>query len=340
MWRQPAAEIVLGLLNCPLAGSALNLIEQMKTVQIGLVGLDTSHTTAFLEIFNGPVASGASTGARIVAAYRGGSPDIEASASRIDRFTRIAVEQYGLKLYDSVEELAANVDAVMILSVDGRVHLEQFRRVAGLGKPVFIDKPLGGTLAQAREIVALAAATKTPCFSSSSMRYAPGGVGSQMGDLGRILGAVSIGPAPREPHHPDLFWYGIHAVEALYTVLGAGCTEVARTSTAFSDVITGVWADGRTGTLQVSATGTGYSVTVIGEKGLATGGHAPGYHGLAAEILTFFRTGVSPVPLELTLEIHAFMAAADESKRRGGQSVGLDEVMGQARNASLEAMVR
>ncbi len=50
--------------------------------------------------------------------------------------------------------------------------------------------------------------------------------------------------------------------------------------------------------------------------------------------MRFFQTRVAPVPAAETIEIFAFMTAADESKRRGGESVSLREVLDQARSTA------
>ena len=135
-----------------------------------------------------------------------------------------------------------------------------------------------------------------------------------------------------EEHHPDLFWYGIHPTEALFTALGRGCESVARTHTADTDVVTGTWSDGRTGVLLALRTKPlPHKVSVFGAKAAAE--QKPGgdsYAPLVREIVRFFQTGVAPVSLEETLEIHAFMEAADESKRRGGAVVKLSEVLEKA----------
>ncbi|MGH7947569.1 MAG: gfo/Idh/MocA family oxidoreductase, partial [Opitutaceae bacterium] len=145
---------------------------------------------------------------------------------------------------------------------------------------------------------------------------------------GTLASVFSYGPAETEPHHPDMFWYGIHATEALYTVLGTGCEKVVRTHTKNTDVITGVWSDGRVGTMQGNRNGrAGYGVTAIGSKGAVKGGEKHGYKPLVEAYMKFFQTGVAPVPLETTIEILAFMEAADESKRRGGTPVTIAEVM-------------
>jgi predicted dehydrogenase len=263
---------------------------------------------------------------------------VESSASRIEGFTNTLVTKYGVKLYDSIEELSRNVDAILIESVDGRPHLDQARRAFAAHKPVFIDKPLAGTLRDGIELVRLAREQKVPLYSASSLRYAPFVLAVKRMDMGKQLGAFSVGPAHIEPHHPDMFYYGVHAVEMLYTALGRGCVSVVRTHTEDTDVLTGVWSDGRVGTMRGERNAkTEYALIIFGAKGMAqdkqgTGGYGP----LVAEIVKFFRTGVSPVAPEETLETLAFMEAADESKRRGGASVTLAEVM-KANGAAVEA---
>lgn len=300
-------------------------------LRIGLIGLDTSHVIVFTRTFNDPKSPDHVPGGKVVAAFKGGSKDIENSASRVDGYTKDLQEKYGVKLYDSIEELARNVDAIMIESVDGRPHLDQFRRTLAAGKPVFIDKPLGGSLKDSVEIVRLAKENKIPLFSSSSLRYGPDPLAPKLAKIGDVISVYSFGPAELEPHHPDFYWYGIHSVEAMYTVLGAGCQQVARTHTAGTDVITGVWADGRIGTVQGNRKGfKGYGLTILGTKGTTTAGDKHSYKGLTQEVMKFFQTGISPVAPETTLEIMAFMEAADESKRRGGAPVTLAEVMKKA----------
>jgi predicted dehydrogenase len=313
--------LLITLLLAPLLGRAQEL-------RLGMIGLDTSHVTAYLNIFNDPKHRDHVPGAKIVAAFKGGSQDIESSRSRVDGFTKTAVEKFGVKLYDSIEELARNVDAILILSVDGRPHLDQYRRTLAAKKPVFIDKPLAGSLKDAIEIGRLSRQHRVPVFSSSSLRYTVDSPLASLDKIGDVRSAISFGPAELEPHHPDMFWYGIHAVEALYSVLGPGCEKVVRTHTTNTDVITGIWSDGRVGTMQGNRGGrSGYGVTVIGAKGVAKGGEKHSYKPLAEHFLEFFQTGVAPVTIDTTIEILAFMEAADESKRRGGVPVAIADVM-------------
>lgn len=327
--RSPLVRLV------PLLFLALLLSSRAADLRIGMIGLDTSHVTQYLGILNDSKHKDHVPGGKIIAAFKGGSPDIESSRSRVDGFTKTAVEKYGVKLYETIEEMAKNVDAILILSVDGRPHLDQFRRTLAAKKPVFIDKPFAGTLKDAIEIARLSAEAKVPVFSSSSLRYTADGPMRSIDKAAQIISAFSFSPAELEPHHPDLFWYGIHGVEALYTVLGAGCEKVVRTHAKNTDVVTGVWSDGRVGTLQGNRRDGkgfgGYGVTVVTSKGVVKGGEKHSYKPLVEDYMKFFQTGVSPVPVETTLEILAFMEAADESKRRGGVPVSLAEVMKKAR---------
>jgi predicted dehydrogenase len=264
----------------------------------------------------------------VVAAYRGGSPDVFLSYSRIDGFEAELRKYPEIVFHETIESLAATVDAVMILSVDGRTHLEQAKRVFPTGKPVFIDKPLAGNLRDAIEIMALAKRLGVPCFSTSSRRYSPSLEPVLTAKVGQLQGALSYGPAMIEPNHPDLYFYGIHAVEGLYTAIGTGCQTVVRTHTEDTEVVTGVWADGRFGTVvgQRNAK-SGYGLTLYGTEAVVHETAQMTYVPMLRDILTFFRNGKPPVPADVTLEIMAFMEAADESKRRGGQPVSIAEVM-------------
>jgi len=295
-------------------------------LRIGMIGLDTSHVTAFTKLLNDPNDPNHVPGGRVVAGFPGGSPDIESSRTRVEGYTKELREKWGVQIFDSIEALCGAVDVVMLESVDGRPHLAQARPVIAARKPLFIDKPMAGSLRDVVEIFRLAREAKVPCFSSSSLRYYPGLVELKQADLGEVRGAVSTGPSPTEPHHPDLFWYGIHSTEALFAVLGADCESVVRTYTPATDVITGVWGGGKVGTLiGIRDAAAPYRVTVFGTKAVLDQKPGGDYTPLVREVIKFFQTGIAPVPPEETIKLFAFMEAADESKRRGGQPVKLSD---------------
>jgi hypothetical protein len=145
---------------------------------------------------------------------------------------------------------------------------------------------------------------------------------------------------PIDRTHPDLFWYGIHSVETLYTLMGPGCETVTRTHTGGADVVTGKWKDGRIGTMRGNREGRNYGAIAFGSKAVVSskessgGTNQPsrsGYHGMVSSIVKFFQTKTSPVPPEEMLEIMAFMEAAEISKARNGAPVALKELMQEAR---------
>ena len=316
------------------AGNLASLFE--KTIpenkkRIGIIGLDTSHSIEFTKALNNPDAGLEFAGYKVVFAYPKGSDDIESSVKRIPAYTE-EIKKYGVKIAESIKELLDNVDAVLLETNDGRLHLKQALQVFEAGKPVFIDKPVAASL---KDVIAIYKAAKqfhVPVFSSSSLRYIPGAEDIVKGKYGKVLGADVYSPARLEKTHPDLFLYGIHGVEMLYTIMGTGCKSVIRVTTPDTDVVVGTWKDQRIGNFRGLRAGKpDYGGTVFAENGIVTLGALQGYKPLLVQIINFFETGKSPVDYKDTLEIYAFMEAADESKRQGGMAVSLESVLQKAK---------
>lgn len=312
--------------------------EASKPLRAGIIGLDTSHVVAFTKVLNNPDAPPELSGVRVVAAFPGGSPDVASSRDRVEGFTKTLRETYGIEIVDSIDALLTKVDVVLLESVDGRPHLAQVEPVIRAKKPVFIDKPVAGSLADAIQIYTLAEKHGVPVMSCSSERYNPHIAGMRNHpEAGAVLGCEAYSPCSLEEHHPDLFWYGIHGVEALYTLMGTGCLSVARTQTPGTELVVGVWEDGRVGTYRGIREGkAGYGVLVYGEKGIVHSGGNASYDPMLVEVVKFFKTGKAPISAAETIEIFAFMEAADASKRAGGKPVTIESVMEAARkiNAS------
>ena len=296
--------------------------------RVGIIGLDTSHSTAFTKELNSPTAGPELDGYRVVAAYPKGSHDIESSVSRVAGYTE-EVKKLGVEIVGSIDELLRKVDVVLLETNDGRLHLEQALNVFKAGKRVFIDKPIAASLADTKAIFEAAKKANVPVFSASSLRYMTSAQDIAQGKtVGKVLGADVFSPSTIEKTHPDLFWYGIHGVETLFTVMGTGCKQVSRTHTKDTDVVVGVWEGDRIGTFRGLRSGkTGYGGTAYGEKGIAPVGPYEGYKALLVQIVAFFNTGKPPVSAAETLEIFAFMEAAEESKRQGGATVTLESVL-------------
>jgi hypothetical protein len=314
----------------------------MSELAVGLIGLDTSHAKVFSRILNDPLFDHfVENRAYIDAGFPGGSPDFKASISRVEEYTRELREKYGVRIVGSPEEAAEGADGVMITSVDGRVHLEQFRRIVGFKKPVFIDKPFAISSAEAQEIVGLAAEHGIPVMSASVRRYAgaltaalgaercgaAAGTGMFTGsdpNAGKaaIIGAECWGPIEFVPSQPGWYWYGIHIVEALYAIMGTGCEAVRVYADARGEAAVGTWKDGRIGIARGNRhpnvthgalihreNGTEYADTSA--DGLRK------YKLLMEAVLDMFETGRPAVDPAETLEIIRFIEAANESRESG-----------------------
>jgi predicted dehydrogenase len=322
------AGAALGLQTNPL-----NILSKPAddVIKIGIIGLDTSHSPAFAEFFNGGGTEPGLSGFKVVAAYPFGSKEIKSSFETIPEYTE-KIKQMGIEVVESIKALLSKVDAVLLETNDGRLHLEQAHEVIRAGKTVFIDKPLTASMSDAVKIYREARNKKVGVFSASSLRYLKNAQAVRYENkIGKVLGADTFSPAALEPNHPDFFWYGIHGVEILYTVMGAGCDTVTRFQTADTDFAVGKWKDGRLGTFRGTRTGTHDSGGIaFGSEGNLNLGPFEGYQAMLVRVAEFFRTGRSPVEPEETLEIYGFMEAADESKRRGGTPVSVDEVLKKA----------
>lgn len=289
--------------------------------RIGIIGLDTSHAVAFTKAMaENPERF---RNYKVVAAFPYGTKTIPSATERIPKYIE-EVKKYGVKIVDSIKDLMKEVDFVCLETNDGRLHLEQAKEVFKAGKPVFIDKPLAASYADAAEIFKLSEKYKVPFFSSSTLRYIEGMSDALSGKYGKIIGADVYSPATIDPSHPDFFWYGIHAVEMLFTAMGLGCSTVSRTHTKDTDLLVGLWEDGRIGTVRGKRSGkSDFGGTIFCETGTIKLGEFKGYDPLLEKIVEFFDTQKVPFDGRETLEICAFIEAADESKRSNGAAIKL-----------------
>jgi len=319
------AVILLGLSSSILGQ------ETPKPLRAGIIGLDTSHVPAFTKLFNNPQADGDLAGIKIVAGYPGGT-DMPASKDRVAKFTE-QIRGMGVEIVDSIPKLLEKVDVVLIESVDGRIHLQEAREVFKSGKPVYIDKPVAGTLAEAIAIFELAKKNNVKTWSSSSSRFGADLIAMKTNpEIGDILGVTTWGPCSYQSGTPDLFFYAIHGIESLYALMGSGCETVSRTKGPITDQVTGVWKDGRIGTYRGIVKGKSeFGAIVFGSAGVRQGAKVISYEALCRQIGKFFRTGEVPVSEAETIEIFTFMEAADESMRQGGKPVALADVLAKAK---------
>jgi len=315
--------LLLVLIPASLANSADDII------RIGMIGLDTSHCLHFTKLIHNSEEKDLK-GLQVVAVYPQGSPDIQSSVSRVPEYT-IKMKEMGVKIIEDLPSLIAQVDVVLLETNDGRPHLKQIIPVLKAGKPCFVDKPIAGSLADCLAIFSLANHYDVPIFSSSSLRYGTKTQAARNGSLGEITGCSTWSPCSLEKTHPDLYWYGIHGVESLFTVMGPGVKTVTRSQTPDHELVTGIWNDGRIGTFRGLRAGKrSYGGTAFGSKANGSVGNYDGYAPLLLEIAKFFRTREVPIAPEETIEIYAFMEAADESKRQNFTPVSVADVIATA----------
>jgi Oxidoreductase family, NAD-binding Rossmann fold len=292
-------------------------------VRLGIIGTDTSHVIEFTKLLNDPTAPGHVPGAVVVAAFKGGSPDIPISRDRVEVFSKELQEKWHVHFVPQIGDLCSLVDGILLESVDGRAHLDQFRQAVACGKPVYIEKPLASTLVDARQIAQIAAAHHVPWFSSSPLRFGP----VQAMRSPDTTGVMVWGPGPFEEFQQlDLSWYAIHSIEILFTLMGPDVQQVTRTYTPGADVITGIWRDGRVGTVRANRPYSTFGAIVFHEnenEPTLNSNFEPGYSPLLREIVKFMRSGVPPVSNDETLKIYEFMDAAQQSRQHGGIPVAI-----------------
>jgi hypothetical protein len=294
-------------------------------IRLGIVDFDTSHAVEFTKRLNHiDIAEDQwVNGATVVAGVPGRS---QISPDVIPKNLE-TLKKYGITILDDPAELFGKIDAVLIESVDGSVHLERALPFLERGMPTYVDKPFACSLADAKRLIDVATTKHVPIMSSSSLRYAPEVVAAKAGGVaGNILGVSTYGPAPLHPRNPGLFHYGIHPVEMLYTLMGTGCQRLTCLSRPEGEVTTGLWADGRIATIRGIRKGQAdYGFTLFGASGVKTQGVSTQYiyRELLKQIVHMFETKEMPIDPRETLEIVAFIEAALQSSQKDGTPIEL-----------------
>ena len=318
--------------NVVFAATAAVVAIATAETRVGVIGCDTSHTIAFTELMNKKCDPDC-VGFRVTVAHKWGSHDIFSSTNRYPKYIA-QLEGMGVKMVPTIADLLKESDVVLLETCDGRPHYAQALEVFRSGKPVFIDKPVAASLADAVRIDAAARRLGAKWFCSSALRYVKNVQAARKGALGPIRGADCWTPNDYEPTQSEFYWYAIHGAEPLFAIMGRGCAEVRCTGNETEAVAVGTWADGRLGVMRAMSykkKGAAHGGMIFREGVPVDMGTYEGYKPLLVEILAFFRTGVVPVPPEETLEIYAFLEAAAQSKRNGGVPVKIADVLAAAR---------
>ncbi|WP_162304847.1 Gfo/Idh/MocA family protein [Sphingobacterium olei] len=291
----------------------------MDGKRIGIIGLDSSHAIAFTKELN-LSSTDRYKGYSVVAAFPYGSPTVATNGERITKYTS-EIQQYGVKIVKSIEQLVADVDCVLLETNDGNLHLKQAEVVIRAGKALFIDKPISNSWQEAEKIFLLASAHQIPVFSSSALRFMPSVVEI---DRKAVVGADIYSPAWVEPSHKDLYWYGIHGVEMLVAIMGTECLRVKAVCGVTEDLFIGEWSGGRLGTLRgIRRKISDFGGAVFYNDSVVTLGKFDGYRHLLQVVIEFFETGIPPFNQEETLTVCKFIDAAHWSRRNNGNWVNV-----------------
>jgi predicted dehydrogenase len=299
-------------------------------IKIGIADFD-GHAGVFTHLLQNPdlAESERVPGARVIAGYADPRAASFGAENRQAAITNC--QKMGVKMVDSVEDLLhSGIDAVMVLSVNGRFHLEKAAPFLKAGIPTYIDKSFAGSTTDARELVRLADETKTPLYSASSVRYAKNvkEILAQPEKYGSILGVAACGPTiPLDGMH-GLFFYGIHTIELLFTFMGSGVEWVSSTTQGDENIITAGWRDGRMATALLAGSHhgqgeNGHSFIAWCEKDTVVRTAQPDGLELVKNIIQFYTSGVSPVDPHQSLEGIALMDAAIASEARQGERVAV-----------------
>jgi hypothetical protein len=275
-----------------------------------LIGLDTSHASAFVGILKAFHPR-----MRAVGAWHAPGP----RSASLQEHAR-AVAAMGIPLFDSATDAAGRAEAVFILARDGETHLPLLREIAAVKRPVFIDKPLAHRVGDARGIFDLADEGGFPVFSASALRFLPV-VCEAVRKVPReaVRNVECSGPLIAPADLPRYHFYALHGIELLVAACGPDWTSCQRLNGPGEEFLIR-WRCGAEARLRLTSQdeGRGFCLRLVGDcqtvdlrhiESSSAGLYAP----LVGEIVRFFETGVAPVPRGETL---AVIELLDELSRR------------------------
>jgi predicted dehydrogenase len=286
-------------------------------IRIGLVDLDTSHPQAFTTILNAV-------------------PGVQVAA--LCDHHDVWPEEYGLRFahYNGIthvckaaEEMVPLVDAAMVHAVNWDAHLDRALPFLRAGKPVLIDKPVVGSLADCRRLEEYIREFPGLLFGGSSLRFAEEvrELKAQLDGSGAVVSVNANGPG-------DFFSYGIHTTEMAQAVLGRGATEVAYIGGTRSTALAVSYGDGPLLLLQLGLPAQEWTLCVHTESRSMLSARVDPAR-LYAPFLRAFLEGCrgertqQPETIQGALEAVKIHLAADQS-RRTGRTVALEEIAGDA----------
>jgi len=287
------------------------------TLDVALLGMDSSHTNVFAGRMND---SNCPEDQRIAELHARNCLRFESPFQNKEGLDQrqAELESWGVNVTEDFEEAISGCDAIMLELNDPAMHLNYFEKVAGLGKPVFLDKPLADTVENGRRILRLAAEHQTNCWSSSSLRFVNSLVAAR-NEIPEAELCNVYGPLGKAAAGSDVTWYGVHTIEMMTSVMGLGADRLVACRDEKGVVVTVVYEDQRRAVAELNSGAYFYGGRIqTPEKvsSFAVDASDSLYDSLLMRVRDFFVGGPAPVPLRETFEIQAILEGIEQSLQK------------------------
>ena len=226
-------------------------------------------------------------------------------------------------VYDRPEEMVGKVDAVIVATDNGNEHTDRCRPFVEAGIPMFIDKPLVNTEEDLRTFCRWRE-EGAKFISSSCMRYAKEYELYYVNhdELGKLMYICS-------PMSKIYETYGIHALEAMYPLLGKGFVSVRNTGSYEQPLVHIKHESGCNVNIAQGIGQAGAGMLLIGTHGAKYLQLTDSYYAFKKQLDLFarwLRTGEEPFPFKETVELMKLVIAGLRSREQGGREVFLSEI--------------
>ncbi len=288
-----------------------------EEIKVALIGLDTSHSIEFTRRMQAPDCDEDQKveGMEALTCLRFETPFQDKDG--LDK-RQAQLEEWGVKVTEDFDEAIDGCDAIMLEINDPAYHLDYFKKVADLNRPIFLDKPLADTIENGRKICDIIKEKNLRVFSSSSLRYIPN-LGEAMAEVPAPMYAAMYGPVGVAPAGSSIVWYGVHAFEMLERVMGIGAKSVFARKDESGVVVVVDYPEARRGIVELTTGVYSYGGLVRDKKKAFpfVADTKRLYTEELEKVVEFFRGGPPAASMEDALEIMAMLDAAEKSSQTG-----------------------
>ncbi len=285
-----------------------------KSVDVAMIGLDTSHTMVFSQRFHGVEGAPRVRGINVKRVMRFPSP-FQTEAQQDERQAKL--ESWGIEVTTSFKRAVEGVQGIMLEINDPAQHWKYFKKAAELKLPIFVDKPLAKNLSDAKKIVALTKQKRIKVWEASALRFSPD-LRQAMKEAGEPELVNIYGAMGKAAAGSSLLWYGCHTFQMLNQVMGNKARRVHATEGERGVVTTVEYDNGRRGVIESISGIWNYGGRIHGSKGIVDFKHGGDVYGkLMPALRDFFTKGKIEIPLQDAYATQVMLDAAEKSIQRG-----------------------